>query len=235
MYSRDEAGTISAQNTRAAFFDVVGTLIHLHERVGESYARIGARHGLHARPDQLEEGFRGAFHALSPMPIGGQKAWWREVVAASFATAGIETESHCGFDDCFEELFAYFATGRAWDVYGEAPGVLAQLQRAGLALWVVSNFDARLPQVLEECDLARYFHGVVLSSEVGVAKPDPAIFMAAVSRAGCKPADCLHVGDDPLTDWQAARAVGLRVFELRRPELTLRDLLGLQGIPPPRS
>jgi FMN phosphatase YigB (HAD superfamily) len=40
----------------------------------------------------------------------------------------------------------------------------------------------------------------------------------------------MHVGDDPERDWQAAKAAGLTIFELRRPENSLRDLLPFLGV-----
>lgn len=216
---------------RAVFFDAVGTLICPREAVGETYARFGVRHGLYAGPEQLEQGFRLALRQLSPASAGGQKAWWRRVVAESFASAGVPSTDHPRFGDCFEELYAHYATAGAWSVYGEVCEVLVRLQSAGIACWVVSNFDERLPVVLDLLDLSRFFEGVVFSAEVGVAKPETAIFIEAASRAGCQPAECLHVGDDPQADWQGARSAGLRVFELQRPGNSLVELIKVPGIP----
>src|ERR671937_164738 len=50
---------------------------------------------------------------------------------------------------------------------------------------------------------------VVISAEVGVAKPDPAIFRAALERLGARAEDSLHVGDSVENDVAGARAAGL--------------------------
>jgi FMN phosphatase YigB (HAD superfamily) len=35
----------------------------------------------------------------------------------------------------------------------------------------------------------------------------------------------MHVGDDPVKDWEGAAAAGMRVLQLHRPQNSLRDLL----------
>lgn len=230
MYREKTQAKNDRSEVRAVFFDAVGTLFHPRESVGEVYARIGAAQGFRARSDRLEQGFRRAFRDLAPVPPGGERGWWRRVVAESFAAAGVEKASQDGFGDCFEEIYAYYSTAGAWSVYDEVPGLLEQLRVAGINLWVVSNFDERLPVVLDLLGLSLFFDGMVLSAEVGAAKPHAAIFAEAVSRAGWVPAECLHAGDDPDADWKGARSAGLRVFELRRPENSLSELPGVLGM-----
>ena len=94
----------------------------------------------------------------------------------------------------------------------------------GLTLAVVSNFDRRLHAVLGHLGLSRFLARVVVSSEVGIDKPDAAIFQIALDAVGARAAEVVHVGDDPRCDW-GATAAGLRVFELHRPGNSLRDLV----------
>jgi putative hydrolase of the HAD superfamily len=49
-----------------------------------------------------------------------------------------------------------------------------------------------------------------VSEEVGCAKPDAGIFLAACRGLGELPADCLFIGDDPQNDLAGATAAGLR-------------------------
>jgi putative hydrolase of the HAD superfamily len=79
--------------------------------------------------------------------------------------------------------------------------------------------------ILEHLGVSRFFSHVFLSSELGADKPDPEIFRRALRLSHARPAETLHVGDDPARDWEAARAAGLAVFELRRPENSLHDFL----------
>jgi len=50
---------------------------------------------------------------------------------------------------------------------------------------------------------------VAISGVLGVAKPDPRIFEAALAGAGADPSTTVHVGDQPANDVAAARAVGI--------------------------
>jgi len=74
---------------------------------------------------------------------------------------------------------------------------------------VLSNADMSLRGRLERDGLHGLFDDVVVSAEVGMAKPDPAIFRLAVERLGLTPAECVFV-DDWDDNVEAARAVGMR-------------------------
>lgn len=93
---------------------------------------------------------------------------------------------------------------------GVEPALRAWRDR-GAALVVVSNWDVSLHGVLRDTGLAPLVDAVLTSAEEGVAKPDPAIFARALTRAGdVAAADALHVGDSVEHDVAGARAAGIR-------------------------
>jgi HAD superfamily hydrolase (TIGR01509 family) len=57
---------------------------------------------------------------------------------------------------------------------------------------------------------------VVVSAVVGAAKPDRAIFEAALAAAGCEAPEAVHVGDSAEADVGGARAAGIRPLLLAR-------------------
>jgi phosphoglycolate phosphatase len=77
----------------------------------------------------------------------------------------------------------------------------------------------------------------VFSDEVGVRKPDPAIFLGALRAVGGDPATAIHVGDDGMLDVGGARAAGMRVIQVtnaslkalggRRPDAVIPSLSAL--------
>ena len=102
------------------------------------------------------------------------------------------------------------------------PDVLPALEALSEhALVVVSNWDCSLADWLGPAGLLEHVQAVVTSAEVGVAKPGLAIFARALSVAGAKPAEAVHVGDSIENDVAGARAAGIR------PVLVARD-----GAPP---
>src|SRR4029453_8619856 len=111
----------------------------------------------------------------------------------------------------FDDLYAEFIRPGVWELYPEVPTVLEALG-SRFSLGLVSNFDGRLRTILEQFGLLARFEPIVLSSEVGIDKPDGAIFITALQRLGLNPAEVCYVGDDPKVDWEGAEKVGLHVF-----------------------
>lgn len=110
--------------------------------------------------------------------------------------------------------------------FPDAEPLLRELKRRGVRLVAASNWDASLPEALERAGLARYLDGAVSSAVVGAAKPDPAVFRAALELAGCAPHEALHVGDSPEADVAGASAASVPVVLLDRHG-------GLPDPPPP--
>jgi putative hydrolase of the HAD superfamily len=100
--------------------------------------------------------------------------------------------------------------------YPEVPDVLARLRAGGARLAVVSNWDVSLHDVLERTGLRPLVDAVVISAELGVAKPDPAIFLAALQRLGATADGAVHVGDSLEHDVAGARAAGLEAVLVAR-------------------
>jgi putative hydrolase of the HAD superfamily len=93
-----------------------------------------------------------------------------------------------------------------------APGAastLEGLRREGYRLGVVANAEPWLRDVLTAAGLSSLVDTVVISAEVGIAKPDPAIFAFALEAVGVEPARALYVGDQPRVDGEGAAAAGI--------------------------
>jgi putative hydrolase of the HAD superfamily len=95
---------------------------------------------------------------------------------------------------------------------------LEELQRQGLRLGVVSN-AAYLPRLmraqLAALGLAKYFSGVIFSSEIGVRKPHPAIYQDALAKLGVEPSRTVFVGDRVREDVQGPKSLGMRAVLTR--------------------
>ena len=67
----------------------------------------------------------------------------------------------------------------SFNPYPEAEAVLRQLSETGVGMYVVSNWDLELVEVLEHLGWMRYFDGVVVSAVSGFEKPEPRLFEEA--------------------------------------------------------
>jgi putative hydrolase of the HAD superfamily len=202
------------------FFDVAGTLLRVRGSVGEHYAALARRFGVDARASDLDPHFPAAFRAAPPMAFPGvpaaeiaarERAVWEGLVRGMFARAGLlGAFGPGGFADYFAALYAHFETEAAWEVFPDVLPALGAVRARGLGLGIVTNFDGRVLPLLERVGLAGWFDSTTLSSRVGAAKPDPAIFRHALARHGARPDEAVHVGDSPAEDLAGAQAAGLR-------------------------
>ena len=211
---------------RVIFFDVVGTLLRVRGSVGQAYSQVAAAYGVGVDPQALDRAFAQAFASAPPPACGGlsgssllawEQAWWQQVVRQTFA--GVGSLANFGeerFAAFFAHLFEYFAGADPWELYPETLPVLQALQGEGIRLGVISNFDSRLPRVLQALGLEGYFSSLTLSTQVGYAKPDPRIFQAALETQGIPPEAACHIGDSYREDYQGATAAGLRALWLDR-------------------
>jgi len=93
-------------------------------------------------------------------------------------------------------------------------GLVRALRRV-FKLSILSNADRSLRHRLEhELAIHDLFDDIVCSAEVGLAKPDPAVFRLACERLGLAPAECVFV-DDYEVNVDAAREVGMRALLFR--------------------
>lgn len=101
--------------------------------------------------------------------------------------------------------------------YPETVDVLEYFKNKGYKMGVISDCPPSLELTLEGCGLHRYFTSFTASSLVGVGKPDPAIYQAALAAQGVAAEESLYVDDCP-PEADGARALGFASFLLDRSE-----------------
>ncbi|HYK87360.1 MAG TPA: HAD family phosphatase [Acidobacteriota bacterium] len=96
-------------------------------------------------------------------------------------------------------------------------------------LWVVSNTNRIHFDFIQTrySHLLRHFAGFILSHEVGLAKPDPAIYRLALEKAGVEAREALFVDDQP-ANVEAARGVGIDSFQFLNPDQFVHELYSRQ-------
>jgi putative hydrolase of the HAD superfamily len=116
--------------------------------------------------------------------------------------------------------------------YEDSARVLRALRAAGIRTAVISNWDWSLHERLHETGLAELVDGALASAEVGSAKPDGAIFAAALELVGARPGEAWHVGDTPEADIEGARAAGIRPVLIARDGADGADVHSLDELIP---
>jgi epoxide hydrolase-like predicted phosphatase len=89
---------------------------------------------------------------------------------------------------------------------------------------ILSNYAPILREKINsEWKIADAFDHIVISSEVGVMKPDPAIYRIALEKVGCQPAEAIFL-DDFIENVEGARNVGMHAIWFKTPEQGLAEL-----------
>ena len=101
-------------------------------------------------------------------------------------------------------------------LFEDTIGALERLKAQGYQLGVVSNLRRDMNELCRNLGIGPYLDFCLTSAEIGVEKPDPAIFVAALERAGVAPPEAVHVGDQPRSDLVGARGAGLHAVLLDR-------------------
>jgi 2-haloacid dehalogenase len=109
--------------------------------------------------------------------------------------------------------------------------ILAELRDRGTPLYGLTNFSAETyPPTFERFEFLRWFHGILVSGEVGVIKPDLRIFELLIERFTIDPQRAVYI-DDVEANIVAARPFGIHAIRFANP-VALRAELARLGLLP---
>ena len=91
----------------------------------------------------------------------------------------------------------------------------------GRTAFLSNGVPEAMARIRADRPLEQWFDVVIVSCEVGVTKPDPAIFELCLTRLNVKPRHALFV-DDRTENLKGAAKVGLRTFHFAGPDAVLR-------------
>jgi FMN phosphatase YigB (HAD superfamily) len=104
------------------------------------------------------------------------------------------------------------------DLLPGAPELLQGARQRGLRTVVLSNTDYRDAEIyandLSDLGAGHLLNVIVSSVDLGLRKPHPAAFGAALRRVRCRPEEAMMVGNTPSADIEPARALGLHAVQV---------------------
>ncbi|MEW5940745.1 MAG: HAD family phosphatase [Chloroflexota bacterium] len=127
----------------------------------------------------------------------------------------------------YESILRYFDKNWAETIRDPIPQTIAlarRLKAAGHSLYVLTNSSAeKFPLARQIHPFLAEFNDAIVSGEIGLLKPDPAIFHYALTRVNRAAQDCLFV-DDSLPNIETARRLGLIAIHFQSPVQLQREL-----------
>jgi putative hydrolase of the HAD superfamily len=233
----------------AVFFDAGETLLYPHPSFAELFAEVLRAEGHRVDPARVQEVISASSRSLNEFLTSDEarlwstspersRAMWDRLYRSFLTELGV-ADAH---DRLVDALYRRFRDVATYRLHPDALPVLRRLRGTGLTVGLISNFEDWLEQLLEVLKVQDFFDVTVISGIEGVEKPDAEIFRIALERAGAAPERSVYVGDNPVFDTDAARAVGMIPVLIdragRHPDAdairitSLEDLPGALGLEP---
>lgn len=201
-------------------FDLYGTLVdirtneekaHLWKKMSELYSSLGAAYAsgeLRREFRRLEkEELRRLQDGYADRPDLLAELELTKIFQALFREKNVPCDRQTA---SMMAIFFRTLSRKFLRVYDGVEDTLQELRGRGKHLYLLSNAqsDFTRPE-LEMLGLAKYFDGILISSEEGCRKPCPAFFHRLLERYELDPVRCLMVGNDEYSDIGGAASVGM--------------------------
>jgi 2-haloacid dehalogenase len=157
----------------------------------------------------------------------------RQDAGRPFAEAVAELTER--FPDHADLIAAYDAR---WEemvpgAHDETIDIVRELKAQGTPLYCLTNFSReKFPLIRRRFDVFDLFDGIVVSAEIGMVKPDPAVYRYLVERFGLEAPSCLFV-DDVEANVGAASSIGMQAVRYLSGRQLRRDLRMREVLPGP--
>lgn len=205
-----------AEKITTVFFDFGGTLADYYPSNAEIWSKIAARLGYQISPNdsRIHQGMKKMTQSYQRLgiPFGQLTANQLHTLNCLVLKAmGIDGS---GTEDIIDAEFLAREKAGLYTLYPDAHQTLHALNQKGIKLGIISNVGQALALTrrpfLKENGILHLFDAIIFSVEVGVVKPEKAIFDLALREIGeGNPSSTMHVGDSPIEDVKGARNAGL--------------------------
>lgn len=218
---------------KAVFFDWFNTLALYHPPREELQSQALREVGINISPQKIIPGLlmadKGYFEENAISPIRQRSPEEQAKIYARYqqtilTEAGVNISNDPDILGKIMKKAQQLYQGIRFVLFDDVLSTLKMLKQQNLTQGLLTNLDRDMKPICRELGLEPYIDFIVTSGEVGVDKPKPAIFLAALKKAGVKASEALHVGDQYKLDAVGAMGVGIRPILIDRydsyPEVT---------------
>lgn len=204
-------------------FDLYGTLVDIHTEeddpvLWEKLALFYGYYDAHYNPEELKQSYgefvKGKEAALKSKLEENERYAHEaspeieitEVFTELYKKKGVDADEklavHTG------QFFRVLSTEYV-RVYPNTEKMLASLKKAGKKVYLLSNAQRIFTEYeMHVLDIAKYFDGILISSDYKTKKPDRRFFDALIEKYHLNPDTTLFIGNDSKTDIAGAQNVG---------------------------
>jgi len=201
-------------------FDLDYTLLRPGDEFeAPGYQRNGARYGLRLEPARWPEAQKAAYAAVEARRRESGVAHddgLLEVIARA-VIHGLGGDDESAVAATAAAVIAAWSRAENFSLYDDVLPCLRTLRSAGVRMALVSNaLGHSLEEIVAHFALDEFIEATVSSADLGIVKPAPGLFQAALARVGVEPEMAVMVGDSVEDDVEGALACGCRAILLDR-------------------
>ena len=113
------------------------------------------------------------------------------------------------------KYYSYFSKReKKWILKEGVYELLKELYHSKYIISLVSNFDTRLEDILDNLGVKTFFNSIVISQKENLEKPNEAFFKIALKKHGIDTQKTLFLGDSYCLDFFPTKAMGIRAILL---------------------
>lgn len=113
----------------------------------------------------------------------------------------------------------YRETKPVLSLYPDGESLLVWLKKKSIKTGLITDGNARVQhRKIKALGLDRRLEVVLASDDLGLSKPDPAVYEYCLEKLAVTPAESMYVGDNPVKDFVGAGKIGMKTVRIVRPE-----------------
>lgn len=225
---------------RNYIFDLYGTLVDIHTdensyAVWEKMALFYGYQGALYTPEELQEAYKRLVHDAEAEcrnkmnanrtgneaePDGRAVIYYshegipeiqiEKVFGKMYELKGVNADESLVLHTC--QIFRAITTEYI-RLYPDVRMMFDALRKQKKNVYLLSNAQRVFTEYeLNVLDIARYFDGILISSDYGVKKPDLAFFNILLEKYSLMPEECIMIGNDENCDIAGAKKAGIDTY-----------------------
>lgn len=112
---------------------------------------------------------------------------------------------------------------KTFKINNKVVNIVKKIKKKGFKLAILSNATKSNVEINKKGKIYNLFETCILSSEVGLIKPDPKIYKLTLSKINAKPEETLFI-DDRESNTKAAKKLGIKTILFKNSEQLEKEL-----------
>tara|TARA_A100001037_G_scaffold260296_1_gene248590 strand:- start:2716 stop:3414 length:699 start_codon:yes stop_codon:yes gene_type:complete len=207
---------------KTIFFDFFGTLAKFYPEREEIQIQALNQFDLNTTPEKIKYGYKFADSYMekinsSDKPLSLMDITERSIFFSEYESLILE---HAGLN------VDLITAGNIWQavqkipygfkLYDDVIPVFDHLHTLGYKLGIITNMGKNLYGISDQLGISQYLSHIITSEEVGIGKPRPEIFQAALKASNSTINEIIHVGDSYDSDIAGAIALDIKAILIQR-------------------